>query len=314
MTTSGVESKGPRGLRITLRDLQILETLAMARYMSTPQIQKLFWSESQSSHWGPIKACQQRMRLLRTHGLVRAIVQPIRLGQGAQPLIYTLDRKGAVLLTSEVGIPPEELDWKPKPQEENYPFLEHLLATTDFRITMEQGCSQTGVELEEWMDEKELKSSQNIDYVELVGPQGGRVKAAVVPDAYFMLRREERRGIFFVEVDLKTVTIAPTKWERRGWLRRIRAYVEYFRSEAYLTKYNGRRARVLTVTFGRTRLQHLKAATERVFDEYRKAGLSTSDQDRFWFALLDEGTAPVVWLTEPVWLVAGSDAPRSLVG
>jgi hypothetical protein len=227
--------------------------------------------------------------------------------------VYALDHACAELLTSEIGIEPREIDWRPKAQEENYPFLDHLLTTTSFHINLQQDCDAVGVVLEEWLDEKELKSVHNVDYVTLVNPQGGSSRAAVCPDAYFRLCRNEKRGIFFVEIDLSSVTIAPTVWERRGWMRKIRTYVAYFQSEAYRTRYEGRTARVLTINPSNLRLQNLKRATEAVFEEMKRTGEDTSAQAQFWFAVFSADLPPTQLLTGPIWQVAGSTTPYALL-
>ena len=312
MMTSGVEPR-PKGMRLVGRDFDILLALHTARYLTTQQIERLVWRASRGGTWGRTKACQQRLRRLVDYGLIRRIEQPVKRGERPLPYIYALDRKGADLLVAEMGIEPSELDWRPKAQEENYPFLEHLLTTTDVHIALQLGCEASGVLLADWMDEKELKSAHNVDYVTLTSPSGGQSRAAVVPDGYFKLCREEKCGLFFLEVDLKTVTIAPTVWERRGWMRRIRAYVEYFRSEAYRSKYGTRRARLVTVTSSTLRLQNLKKATEEVFRQLREMGEDATAQNRFWFSLIDESLEPAQLLASPIWQVAGSDELRSLM-
>ena len=191
MTASGAEAPTNRGMRLTLRDLEVLQALHTARYLTTPQIEKLFW---RGGTVGRAKACQQRLRLLHQHGLVRRIALPIRRGDKPKPYVYALDRKGAELLVSELGIEPGQIDWRARTQEEHYPFLEHLLTTTDFRIALTQACEQSGVVLQEWEDEKELKSIHNVEYVTLHGPHGGSVRAALVPDAYFVLARDGQAG------------------------------------------------------------------------------------------------------------------------
>ncbi len=67
---------------------------------------------------GRTKACQQRLRLLYQHGLVRRIALPIRRGDKPKPYVYALDRKGAELLVTELGIEPAEIDWKTKSRDE----------------------------------------------------------------------------------------------------------------------------------------------------------------------------------------------------
>lgn len=313
VTPSGDEGSQPRGLRLMARDFEILLALHAKRYMTTDQIRRLFWRETKGGTWGRTKACQQRLRRLTLHHLIRRIEIPVKRGEKPLSYVYTLEQVGAELLTSEMGIEPREIEWRPKAQEENYPFLQHLLTTTSFHINLQQDCDILGIALEEWLDEKELKSVHHMDYVTLVNPQGGSSRAAVCPDAYFKLCRHEKRGIFFVEVDLSSVTIAPTVWERRGWMRKIRTYMAYLQSEAYHRRYEGRTARVLTINSSNLRLQNLKRATEAVFDEMRRVGEDTSAQAQFWFAVFSADLPPSQLLTAPIWQIAGNTTPHSLL-
>ena len=116
-----------------------------------------------------------------------------------------------------------------------------------------------------------------------------------------------------MEVDLQTVTIAPSKWERRGWMRRIRTYDAYFKTDTYRAKYQDRRARVLTICSGKLRLENLKKATETVYTQFREVGEDTSGQGLFWFTVFAADLEPVQLLTAPIWSVAGSDTPRALL-
>ena len=65
-------------LRLTLRDIEILEAIYSARYMTVPQLQALFWREHRGGAFGQRKACQRRLRQLYAHGLVRRIGKPDR--------------------------------------------------------------------------------------------------------------------------------------------------------------------------------------------------------------------------------------------
>src|SRR5262245_38376279 len=61
-------------LRLTLRDVTVLEALYTTRYMTVPQIQALFWHENRGGQFGQRKACQRRMRQLFEQGLVRPLI------------------------------------------------------------------------------------------------------------------------------------------------------------------------------------------------------------------------------------------------
>ena len=106
---------------------------------------------------------------------------------------------------------------------------------------------------------------------------------------------------FFLEVDRATVSVVASSRRVKSWQDKIRAYQAYFDSGAMEERYGTRTIRVMTVTTGRTRLSHLKEATELV------GGLR-----RYWFSTLEEVVSDAV-LTRPIWRVADSDKPVTLI-
>jgi hypothetical protein len=299
MMNSGKKDKR---LTLKLRDLEILQALYATRYMTTPQIQALFWRASTGGQFGTLKASQRRLRQLNKQGLVRRIEPMVSYGESRKPLIYALDKVGAQILTEELGIDPADIDWKPKSAERNYPFLQHILDTTDIRIAITQACDQGNVQLETWLNDQELKREDMLDEVTLLSPAGNKYKASVIPDAVFLLRRDTRVGLFFLEIDRRTVTVDPSKWERRGWSRKVRTFVKYFETEAFHNRYGDRIARVLTVTIGDKRLAHMKETTEQ-----------SGGDSRFWFTTLDQAMNPSQLLTEAIWTRAGIDGLYALL-
>jgi hypothetical protein len=305
----------PMTIAITPRDLEILQALATARYLTAPQIQALYWRARKGGEYGTLKACQRRLRLLTTHALLRRIDQPVRRGEGPRPYIYALDRAGAELVSQELGLALEELDWKSKAAEANYPFMEHLLATHDFRIALTRACETHGFTLETWLDEKVLKQEEMRDYVLLKSVSGAAQRVAVIPDAFFVLKTAQRIGRFCLEIDRGMVTVAPKSAER-GWTQKIRAYLEHQASGLYERRYQSRNLWVLTVTTSERRLLHLKQATEEVGGDHR-----------FWFTtfaqiaqkrlssqnVVQEVLYNAGLLTEPIWYQAGSNRLHRLL-
>lgn len=283
------------------RDYEILQTLHTTRYLTTPQIQTLFWRAARGGRWGLQKACGRRLRKLVAAGLVRRIELPVRRGDPSLPYVYALDKKGAHILAAELGLDPKDVEWRRKNAEEHYPFLRHLLLTNDIRIAVLQACERYQLQLEQWIDEKELKRANMKDYVTVVLPGNRRQRAAVVPDAAFVIRAGAKTARFFVEIDNRTVTVAPSAAERRGWTRKIRAYVAYFASRAYHARYGVQPARVLTVTTGAVRLNHLQQATARA-----------GGGQRFYFTTFDRATAGQI-LTQPIWAIAGAQGLATLL-
>ncbi len=301
---SGNEPKPRQGIRLTSRDAQILEALYGAGYLTTHQICALFFTAGPQATRGATKACERRMRLLYGAELVRRIEQPVRRYEGSKAFIYALSKKGAEFLITETGIDPADIDWRPQSFEANTPFLSHLLLTTDLRIALVKACQQRGVELVEWIDERALRAGKMIDYVTLTDPEGQKIKTAVVPDAVFVLEQNGKRALFFVEIDRRTVTVEPSLFERKGWAKKVRTYALYLETQAFYTRYEGRRARVLTITTSEKRLNTLKQATERAIDE---------NQQLFWLTTFAYALNPTKLLTDPIWEVATSPERQSLL-
>ncbi len=207
--------------------------------------------------------------MLYHYGFIERAEQPQRLSEGRKPLIYFLDREGASFLETKYDLP---VDWKPKDNRVSQLFLDHLLQVNAIRVALTLSARQHAFSIDHWLDDKRLKSPQMKDQVELLGDGGKRTKAAVVPDAYFHLQTEEDSYNFFLEADMGTVTGESSKWERRDWGRKVRAYLEYYRSGGYEARYKTKDLRILTVTTGEARLTHLKGVTERA-----------GGRARFWF-------------------------------
>ena len=291
--------------QITQRDLHLFHTLGTACYLTTKQIETLFWPVSNGfgGEKGLLKSCQERMRRLTAHGFTRRIRPFIRQGEARQPYIYSLDKRGAEYLSGEMGIELPHIHWRPKNAEDNPSYLRHFLKTNDVRIALSLACERNGVTLDDWLSDRELKSAGMKDYVIISGARGAKQRAAVVPDASFALSWGKRSATFLLELDLGTVTIRPTLWERRGWTRRIKAYRAYLGSETCRSRYGVQNAQVLTITTTDSRREHLQEATKKT-----GAGMD------FWFSTLTHAIEPGRLLTQPIWHRIGSTKRFSLLG
>jgi hypothetical protein len=240
-----------------------------------------------------------RLKLLFHHGYLFRDEQPTKLTEGRRPLVHFLDQKGAALL-QERGFWQEEIDWRPEHNQVGSSFIEHLLRTNDVRVAMVVAAEKGGFTIKKWLDDGTLKRRQMKDHVTFTGPQGARLKAAVIPDGYFILGNAEYDSHHFLEVDLRTVTGQSGRWGRRDWHRKVRAYLAYYHSGQYEKRYGTTKGRVLTVTTGERRLENLKTITE-------KAG----GRSRFWFSTFEQLTPDAV-LTQPIWQVAAREGRYAL--
>lgn len=295
-------------IRLTPRDFAVLSELLTVRYMTALQLQALYWKEKKDEQNGPlglITAARRRLKQLHDTGLVRRIIPLVQQHTGGKsPLLYALDKAGAQMLGEHLGIELAAIDYKPHEREANWPFLQHLLDTTDVRILITQAVEAQGLRLEFWYNELDLRSDDLCDVVSITDPDGTNHKAAVVPDALCCLRNTAgKQAIFAIEIDRRTVTVEPNpnNWAKRGWMRKIRTYTAYFASDAYQQRYGELVIYVLTITTGGVRLNHLQQATEKV-----------TTSRRFFFTTFDQLTADTA-LTERIWQRANDEGLHSLL-
>ncbi|MFL5627377.1 MAG: replication-relaxation family protein [Ktedonobacteraceae bacterium] len=284
---------------MTARDAAILVAVYQYRALTSAQIEALFFSQGAEKKQ-PNKLntrCQYRLQMLYHHGFLFRDEQPQKLTEGRKPLVYWLDEKGAQFLAEETG---EEVDWSSAEYDVSYLFLTHLLAINEVRVSITLAAQKHGFVIRTWLDDKHLKSPQMKDYVILTGAQGGKQKAAVVPDGYFLLDTGQHLYHHFLELDRGMVTGAATEWGKRDWARKVAAYLEYYRSGKYEERYKTQGLRILTVTTSEKRLSNLKAITEK-----------TGGRARFWFTTLDHMHAGDI-LTDGIWQVAGRDGLHAL--
>ena len=283
--------------RLSPKDRQIVQAVYEHRVLTADQIRRLlFPTKAGQTH------CQHRLKLLFHHGYLFRDEIPVKLSEARRPLVYFLDTKGAEWFCQAFDLEPDKLSWHPRDNTVSHPFLEHLLETNDIRIAVELAAEAEGFVVQEWLDDKTLKSLQMKDYVMVAGPRGGKFRVAVVPDGYFHLRTPDYHFRFFLEVDRGTVTGQWDRHGRRSWDRKIRAFLAYYETGMYQERYGSSTGRVLTVTSSQKRLANLKAVTE-------EAG----GRDRFWFTVFDEVTPETV-LTAPIWQRATSTGRFALVG
>lgn len=289
-------------LRLTKRDLAIVNACYEYRALNTPQIQQLFFQRNNT--YGPLVQCQHRLKLLYHHGYLYRDEQPTKFREGHRPLIYFVDQKGAQLLAEYLGVEPADLDWHPRNNAAGagHLFLDHLLKTNDVRIALSLAAECEQATLENWLDDKALKSRQTKDYVKLQDTASDEAPVALIPDSYFCLKIGERQQHHFVEADMGTVIAASGNLGRRDWAKKIRTYLKYHEHGQFQQRYQANSFRVLTVTTGERRLANLKKITEEV-----------GGKSRFWFTTFDQLT-PETALSQPIWHIAGREGVYSLMG
>jgi hypothetical protein len=285
------------GFRLTPRDGQIIDAVWRYRALTTPQIAALYFPTADGS---VSSQCLTRLRHLVSAGYLDRQEQPQLRTDGRKPSVHFLSKEGAAFLVDEIGVEPQELDWKRSDNNVSWLFLSHLLSTNDVRIAIVRAAHAHGWTLEAWLDDRTLKKAE-LDYVEIGDGSGPRRRAAVVPDGYFALSDGTYIYHHFLELDRGTVTADAAARDKRDWARKVQIYLEYYRSGKFQARYRTKSCRILTVTTSPARLATLKRTTE-----------AAGGRTRFWFTTLDQ-VEPDRVLTQPIWSAAASDSQHSLV-
>ncbi len=280
--------ENPPGMKLTLRDREIVKTVYEYRFMSREQIGHLFFpSRSQTT-------CQRktnrRLQGLYQHRYLNRIFvapEPESTVRNTPP-IYCLDEEGTRLIAVELGVPREQIRWYPDRNKVKEYFLQHTLEINDFRVAMTLALKERGGDLVEWVPEWEVK-----EFKQNASDPKKRITYPVVPDAYFICEfgNPSQKSHFFLELDRGTM-------ENRRFGQKVKAYMLY-KGGIYKEQYGAQRLRVLTVVPSQRRLRNLKKTTEK-----------EGGKGMFWFTTSEE-IEPKRILGE-VWLKAGVNGFFSL--
>lgn len=268
-------------------------------YMSTPQLvearrqiaEELDLPFAQESG---TRVVQRRLLQFVKAGILRRITQPVFPDEltGSKPFIYALDRPGAHIVSADQRLEMAEIDWRPKEdgRRASYLFLDHSLAIGDFFLALMRACLRHQVTLAQWTGDHSLK--RHPAQIDVTLENGRRETVTLVPDAVCKLVLPSRRATWlFLEMDLGSMTIAPSHWQLRAWRRKFLAYRALSESGVLKSHYGAGSMIVTVVTTSPTRAAHLAESCERA-----------GGDERFWFTSMDELKND---LFGEIWRVAG---------
>src|SRR5712691_35032 len=152
----------PRAMRITSRDLELLEAVGKLRFTTTSQLARLYFHSRSGAN--------KRLRKLLDAGLVKVWVRQL-----TEEKVYSLTREGLETLDASGISVPRELDGN----------LGHLLMLNEVRIRFAFGLEAIGGSLAWWRSEWDLRAHG---------------KERIIPDAFFAVSWEEAEQIFALEV------------------------------------------------------------------------------------------------------------------
>lgn len=267
--------KSPPKMRLTERDWRIIEAIhSYDGILSFSQVQRLFFTGKSQT--------ELRLKLLYQHGYLNRLDRDQR--RRYTEMVYWLDKKGAELVASLEGTPLSDFTWRKEPR---WFQVEHDLAVNDFRIDLEQACSEhPEVQLESWTSESEFWAyPDKIEYTY----QEKKMRRNIRPDGFFILATTEHRIRYLLEIDRSTE-------DNPRFLReKILPGLAYVKSQAYGERFGHRSGRWLVVTTGERRLANILSQAER-----------GNAKGSFYFTTFDR-VNPATILQAPIWRRADRD-------
>jgi hypothetical protein len=272
----------PTPMRLTARDLQILQAVYAYRVLTTQHLKTLFFTS--------LRQAYGRLALLYHHGFLERRFLGVHADKMNTPILYVLDKRGVEYLQSHLGV---DAVWSKRDKDLTPTFLEHTLAINSVRVAVACACQQQpNFQLLHWLGENELRA--DYDYVQIRSENGRLKSVSVIPDSYFALETPHGTAHFFLELDRGTMTTQRFK-------TKIVAYQAYYASGAYQRRYQTKSLRVLTVTTSAARSASLRRVTE-----------TAEGKQRYWFTTLDQITPESV-LSQLIWQVATMAEVQSLI-
>ncbi len=268
-------------MRMTARDAAVLDMVLRYGGCTVDQIRRRFFRRR-----GARSACYARLAQLRDAGLLASFRLPSQTGVGSGRAFLTLGRAGCRVLAERLGVQLGDLR---RQQQACAPlFLAHHLAIGDLRLALELASEeQTGLYLQEWIPEHELKRVP----LQVAG-EARPATVPLVPDGLFTLSRGDgAQQAFLLEMDMGTV--AP---------KRLRAKLR-----AYFRRPNAEAFPILFVVPDRVRQAAIAAWAAQ------EAAQQAADPTVVWLTTR-ERVDPSTILTVPIWQVVGGPQAMALDG
>lgn len=218
-------------IRVTERDRELLRLVSSYRLLSTEHIRYLLYPS--------MNRARKRVLQLFRHGLLSRFTRPVRLGEGSSQYLYTPSRKGMSVISDQSAA----MSRRPRRMTELHG--EHALRTNDFRIALELAQRmRDDFTMSFWKPDRELKLSVSMNVRQRT------IHVPVVPDGFFGLRIQDKAFFYMLEVDRATAPLTRIR-------TKLEAYSCVWQSRALLAQLKIPTFRLLWITSGQQRLQHL---------------------------------------------------------
>lgn len=202
-------------LKLTDRDIEILRTLHVCRFLFTRQVATHFYTH--------LHAAQRRMKQFTDAGYV-AFDRQAR----TEEAIWRLTQQGVGLLREMQIIGPDENTWSWKHSRSTPLFKKHEAEANDLYLAMQSHARSRGdIRVVAWKMGTELHDA-------VIDSDGARYP--IRPDRYLELDVHGRKFRYVIEVDRGTKPLVANK-KNGDVVRQLYAYSAYFRSGGFARKY-----------------------------------------------------------------------------
>ena len=257
--------------RLQSRDLDILHSLSIARFLTAQELEWLHYpawrsiykahyeqaQKGQESHYRPAPNFYRRMAQLRSCDLVRVVARRSDAASVAitrLPDIYTLTRAGAALLSEQRGLDLNEL-WVEPVRQRAVQNLEHSLAIGQVYAALRAACEhRQHAALGHWQGDHLLARPAAYDRLPVVGY---RERLPVQPDATALLTTANGARRLFLELDRGTRPLST-------WREKTSAYTAYVGNKALQVRYGCDDFLLLIVAPTLQRLTHIAEEVVKV--------------------------------------------------
>jgi hypothetical protein len=282
------DSQNPPRLYVTVRDQAILAAVGDYRFLSSDQVQALFFHSASTA--------KDRLAKLWQARFLERIYQPVLPTDGSPKALYALAREGAMLLAQRTGQDVSEFKHLTQKERRSTFFLDHTLCRNDFRIALTMACRRTrSLKLLAWRQ----KPEDLADCVRIPDKPGAEYhRVPLVADGYFEILAEGRKLAFLVEIDRGTTTCKRIS-------RKLKGYYHWWQQDGPRTRFGVDNLRVLIVTTSDKRMEHLREVALDVREDRKGSRL-------FWLTTQGQVTLYEPWkvLAETWRTAAASNGTR----
>lgn len=226
----------PRSMRVTARDIALLQNIARFRLASGAQLARLDGGSTQN--------VSRALLALFENGYVERPVAQVAsrlLHNGSRPAIYGLSRKGARLLSDHGhDIRRSFLDGIDKERGAGWRFIEHTISITEFFVQLELAVRARQdlliLDRDEILEDAQSVKRRQPRIEASIRLDGALRRNAVIPDGLFGLRfNDEEESYFALEIDRGEMPVERYHdLYRTYYAKKLLTYYEASRQQRYL--------------------------------------------------------------------------------